>query len=668
MMEFLMHNIVGLVAIVISLIALALSLCKERENGNKRKRREACTYCEKNKYNVNKDRPEEDRKCIQPDAGNPVEKYYLGEQEREYRENLRRKKLTATIIICSTIVSIISIAVVVGFELFYDRAGEISNTEMHMDKVLSMQSITLTITGIAISMIALISTMLTTNREEKFVRMEERLDNQAERITRENEEISQQRKDNREQLEEVSRNAEQITDIVVAQTTFLENTKIRWLKSMTSRSPIYVKYIYLQMIYNKCRKDDISEARKIEYCKLVYDEGCRCLEEYNKRQDAEFGFNRSPEVVLLELMIADVTLTMARKAKLKTDDEYRGAIARFEEAENRFKDILEKYEYSDDDGYVNNGLGLVKYWKYKYMCERGHNGKAAESLLDDALHFYNRACTFGDKYEFYSNIGVVYSQLLKLRVTEKYDALKNAYKDTVGEAKFNENIPSILMYKSLRDQRSDKLTDYFAKDKACEDMLKESKKNYDEARKRSKMAVTPWINLAGVCIDNIRRLMMLDEECVILSSVLFMVNDTEYLNRVKEGVEKDYSKAKSYLERAQDCDSFKIDCYFKMAQLKCYYILYLKLFKKPENDNIIETLKTEIKEDFARCDVIDDTCLSTKYIRRMYYDVIDDFDKAMQVDKVIVKKGGTSSWSIAFDNYKETVKSFEIEKVTQTII
>lgn len=640
-MDFIRNNIIDIIAFLISIVTLGLTLVKIKRKDQRDNVDEIQEGSAANGNGVKKIRGRNN-------VLNITQQGYQEEIENEYKAYQSRRKLTSIIIISCTVISLVSIVAVVCFELVSSAGKNITESvPKTIEEVMGMQSITLTITGIAISMIALISTMLTTNREEKFARMEQRLDKQAERITKENEEISQQRKDNREMLEEVRKNAEQITDIVVAQTAFLENTKIRWLKSMTSRSPIYVKYIYLQMIYDKCRKDDISEARQIEYCKMLYDEGNRCLVEYNKGQNEEFGYDRSPEVVLLEIMIADVTLTMARKVKPESEDEYRETIARFEEAEKRFKDILGKYEYPDDDGYVNNGLGLVKYWRY--MCEKRHNGKAAESLLDAALDFYGKAIAFGDKYEFYSNIGVVYSQKWKLRVAEKYDALKKAYKEKIGGEDLDEQKPSILMYKIVQEDE-ERLKDYLAKEKECDKLLEDSKENYMNARKRSKMAVTPWINLAGACIDNIRQLMMLDEECVILSSVLFMKNNKKYIDRVDESVENNYNQAKIFLERAQDCDSFKIDCYFKAAQLKCYYILYLRLKGKDITDTEIVTLKKEIEEDFARCDEINITCISSRNIKRMYYDVIDEFGEARKVDKLIVKEG-VSLWSIAFDNY-----------------
>lgn len=648
MMGFLRHNILEIIAIVLSLIALILSLCKKIIKDSNGANGETCTCCDQNKFKV--DSSENVRNGIRElDRFVPIDQHYLGEQEREYRENQKRKQLTSIIIVCSTIVSLVSIAAVVGYELFYGKVEGVN--EVEIGKVLSMQSITLTITGIAISMIALISTMLTTNREEKFVRMEERLDNQAERITRENEEISQQRKDNREMLEEVSRNVEQITDIVVAQTAFLENTKIEWLKSMTSRSPIYVKYIYLQMIYNKCRKEDISETKQSEYCKTVYEEGSRCLDEYNRGQDEEFGFNRPLEVVLLEIMIADVTLTMARKAKMENEDKYKYTIAKFDEAERRFMNILDKYKYPDDDGYVNNGLGLVQYWKY--MCEKRYSGKVEEDLLKKALEFYKKAIAFGNKYEFYGNVGVVYSQKLKLRIAEKYEALKKAYNAKVGDT--SEDLPSILMYEEVAEDFGG--GDYKAKKEECEEILKESEKCYLEAKKISPMAVTPWINLAGVCIDRIRQLMRLDEECVILRSV-FLMNDTtkkEYMIELKDGkIEKLYNQAKSYLERAQDNNPFKIDCYFKMAQLKSYYILYLLLDGTGKTE--VQALKEEIEENFARCEEIDKECGSVKYIKRMYYDVIGEYGKAKEVDENIAK-GGKSNWNGALDIYLNIIKA-----------
>ena len=532
-----------------------------------------------------------------------------------------------------------------GTKVIVATVSEVIDKEM--GNILNMQSITLTITGISISLIALISTLLTTNREHKFDKMEDNLNVQIENIEKEAADIGKQKEELRNSLVRVDDDIGLLENLMVADSIFLNKTKEKRLEDLVRGDDFYTKYLYIQWFFKKHRWEDIGRDEKLDCCNVVYINGKSIIETYMKEHPNMVKSLMPIEVILLKIMVADVCLTMAR---INRDEN------RFTEAEETFNKVLTDFRYQDPDGYVNNGLGLVYFWRYKTIePER-------KDLLEKAIYHYKKANSLngGNKHEVYDNLGVVYMCQYREKIIEKYSVLKKVYSSLPKKNGDMLDAPSIYMYYFIKERGEELLREYEVLDNESVRLLEKAEESYRASSSKTKKSANPLINLADIYISKIRMILMLDSDHIILRSVLKAKNIPDYKSRLEESgevakklgnIKELFDKAERYLERAQDRDPFKIDCYFKKAQLKTYHYLYYALTNENgKNNTAMDNAKAEIEDLFVECNWIDENFISTKYIKRMYYDAINNYEEARKVNGEI-KGSNEQQWNKLYDNY-----------------
>jgi len=102
-----------------------------------------------------------------------------------------------------------------------------------------------------------------------------------------------------------------------------------------------------------------------------------------------------------------------------------------------------------------------------------------------------------------------------------------------------------------------------------------------------------------------------------------------------DGVDKDtlldvIADGEMYLNNAASINPFLVNNYYKRAQLHVYQLFCLQKLGADTT-----ALKESIQRDFAMCGKINPTSQAVYYIKRMYYCVLGDIDKAREINAEI---------------------------------
>lgn len=307
------------------------------------------------------------------------------------------------IIIICFLISVLAIGFIIVFELTtYNNVTD----EKTVDKLVDLQSITLAITGIAISLISVIGTVFSVEREQKY-----------EKIKRSMEEISLQYdeslQDMKKQQDLLRKNSENLENLLLINGMFLDKRKEKLLETACQTSDsMYIKYIYIRTLHNNLKSHD-SEEQKSKWCESIIKYG-KDLLEANKSISKYDEFEKT-QIYNVIIMIADAYYYSANisieNCKMNNDEKIREYFDWSLYYYNKAEDL-----FVDKDGYVANSIGLINYCKYKhFVCLRKEKNI---NYLDESIEYYQRAikqCNFNPVY--YNNLGVSY--LLKAKGTEK---------------------------------------------------------------------------------------------------------------------------------------------------------------------------------------------------------------------------------------------------------
>jgi len=356
------------------------------------------------------------------------------------------------IIIICFLISVLAIGFVIVFELTtYNNVAD----EKIVDKLVDLQSITLAVTGIAISLISVIGTVFSVEREQKY-----------EKIKRSMEDINVQYNasicDMKNQQELLRKNSESLENLLLINGMFLDKRKEKLLETACQTSDsMYIKYIYIRTLHNNLKSHD-SEEQKSEWCESIIKHG-KDLLEANKSISKYDEFEKT-QVYNVIIMIADAYYYSANisieNCKMNNNKKIQKCFDCSLYYYNKAEDL-----FVDRDGYVANSIGLINYCKYKHFI-RSKNEKNV-NFLDESIEYYQQAikqCNYNPVY--YNNLGVSY--MMKAKGTEKE------------------------MYWEMAD------------------------KNFKQALRIDNTATKAAINIADIEIRKIRKILDIEDEPIIL--------------------------------------------------------------------------------------------------------------------------------------------------------
>lgn len=495
------------------------------------------------------------------------------------------------IVNASTGFGVFSITLIVIYELFIDKTNpDISGS----GEIIDMQSITLAITGISISLISIISSVLSSKREEKYDKIENSLKESISELQKEKKELSDSLEELKAMQKSLRENSDCLTGLMLTDNMFLEKRKERLLCDFASKSEsFFEKYFYIRTLH-KNYSANASEDIKIHWYNSIIEQGESLLKDINK-QNLSNSFAKTQKYLML-IMISDAYFFLAESNIINTGMCDESTLAGyFDKAEKYFNNAEDLYP--DEDGYIANGRGLFAYWKYKYYSSKN---ETKIGLLDDSINYYEKAIQNNPlKPQYYNNKGVSYLQKAKL------------------------------------EENNDKNLDCAGK---C----------FHEALRLDSRASKASINLGDIAITKIRNAINAQDDILILQDLDI---DPSLCNKILEN----YKTGKRNLDNAISIEPHFVNSYYKKAQLICYFMLFMKkanLLNAEEEKALCE----EIELLFDDCKEINPNAKGTYYIKRLYFDVLNDFQKAQEVNNDIKKfnEKNAQSWSKVYGAYCES--------------
>lgn len=503
-------------------------------------------------------------------------------------KNINEKNYRIKIIQASAACGIISIIMIVAYQLFVTKAN---TTKSEIGILLDMQSITLAITGISISLISIISTVLSSKREEKYDKIEKSIKDNISILEKEKKELTESLGELKIMQKNLKDNANRLTGLMLTDSMFLDKRKERLLFDLASKSEsFFEKYFYIRVLYENYY-GNASEETKTRWYKSIITQGESIIQNWEK-QDLSGDFSKTQKYMTL-IMISDAYFFLAESSIINIDNRDDSTILNYFDKAETYYNLADDL-YADEDGYISNGKGLFAFWKYKYYLNKGE--KRVE-LLDTSIDFYDQAIQiYPLKPQYFNNKGVSLLQKAKL----------------------------------VKDNSQ---------------LLDDAGKCFREALRLNSRAAKASINLADISITKIRKLMNAEDEIIILQK---LNQSTQYY----EEFIKNFDIAKMNLNNSIAIEPHFVNSYYKLAQLYSYYLLYLNKTNKLDNATKHEIMK-KIEQLFGDCGEINPNAESTYYIKRMYFDVINDFDNAEKINKKIESFNAKNSqqWNTAYCEY-----------------
>lgn len=495
------------------------------------------------------------------------------------------------IILICFIITIFAIGFIILFEL---KTKNIVTDAQTIDKLIDLQSITLAVTGTSISLISIICTVFFVEREQKF----EKLKRSMEEITIQYNQNLTEMKAQEKLLEDNSRCLE---DLLLINNMFLEKRKEFLLEKSTETSnSTYIKYLYIRTLHNNIKSHN-TETQKNVWCKTIIKYGKELLLEF-KGNDKTSEFERT-RLYNIYIMIADayyyLAISFIENANQNDDllikENFDKSIKYYGEADKL---------YTDSDGYVENSIGLINYWKYKhFVCSKKEENS---DYLDKSIKHYKLAierCNFNPMY--YNNLGVSYLQ--KATGTDQE------------------------IYWEIAD------------------------KTFKSALRIDNKATKAAINIADIEIKKIRNILKLEQDPIIIQNFKKEITSEELTE-----LNKSYNRAKKYFNFAATYNLYFPNVYYKKAQLLIYYLHYNELLTEEDVDEI----KRQIQELLSNARNINPTATGTFYIERLFYDSINNFEEAQRINESIRKfnKQNAEKWDKLYDEYQKTkIKEVKIQ-------
>lgn len=498
----------------------------------------------------------------------------------------------------SSILGVLSIALIVVYELFVNKT---TMGDSLVDKVLDMQSITLAITGISISLISIISTVLTTRREGEYQKIENTLKENINNLEKDKKSLEKSITELKDMQEQLKNNSDSFTSLLLIESMFLEKRKEKLLYSLASNTESFFdKYFYITNLH-KNYSSNATEKMKLSWYQAIIKQGEELLlktDEFNITDD----YNKTRKYMVL-IILADAYFFVGESKIINND------ICQDSEIESIFKKSEEYMDeadclYADEDGYTTNSRGLIEFWKYKYYFSKG---EVKKELLERSIDFYEGAIHKNSMVpQYYNNKGVS------------------------------------LLHKAKTETNPEKYWNF-------------ANKCFRDSLHLNKHSAKAALNIAAVFIDKIRQQLGVEKEIIILKN-------SDLLNDDKTTFYRYYKNAKNYLNNAMSVEPHFIDSYYKKAQLYIYLLLF-KIKTDDINEEEKERLFEKIEYLFEDCDDINPNCRAVYYIKRMYYDVRDCFDEAIKVNKQIehFNANNAEKWNECYSAFVNS--SPEVKKV-----
>ena len=503
--------------------------------------------------------------------------------------NNNNDKYTKNIIKYSAIFGIVSIISIVIYELFFSKSIP---TDNYAEKLLDMQSITLAITGISISLISIISTVLTARREEKYEKVENAVKENINELKEEKDKLESSVKELNNMHQKLKDGSNALSRLLLIESIFLENRKEKLLFTLSSTTESFFdKYFYITNLHKNSSGNAPEETKRMWYQSII-EQGEQLLSP-DVKYDISIDYEKTRKYMVL-IILADAYYYIGESKTINNDNCKDADI---EEAFNKSEEYLKEADflYPDEDGYITNSRGLMMFGKYKYYFSKG---EIKQDLLDNSIIYYEKA-------------------IQKNPIIPQYHNNKGVS----------------LLHKAKHEKKP---SEYWDNANKC----------FREALHLNKHSSKAALNIAAICIDKIRLQLGIEKEIIILQN-------STLLNCDKKTFYNNYKRAKSYLNNAMSIEPHFIDSYYKKAQL----YMYLLFFKEKTND-----LKSEEKENicekieclFEDCKDINPDNRAVYYIKRMYYDVKNDFESACEINEKIklFNPNNSNEWEKCYNIFR----------------
>lgn len=479
-------------------------------------------------------------------------------------------------LIMAIIVSISSIFSARYLLLLFNNILNISTNDLN-SIVLSMQANTLTITAITISVALLILTVATTYQSRKTSDVESKLI---------------------DQLEE-AKTATAKAEIELENISMLSQLAFFNLLDEFSKE----KLIKQQLYQTKENKEE-SYAILFSLSKHYLDVSSKRDSDFEKETDLRKAISYADKTIkivnndiisYLSYMIigeAYFELSKLHIYEIKNDrSEY------IEHALENFKRALD-YNPDDDQGEIQDKIGLCHFWVYKVDSDFVHKKQYSEymGILDMAKSYFDAAISRNSVIgKYHNNVGCCLIQ--KYKISDRNDSSKSKY-------------------------LSDAMTCF---------------------QKNAMIDVTsykPWINMADIAIYQLK------EKIGITSDMISFRTDTDFLNQVNQirlsgdlgSFSRILSEAKEKLNRARFLNPLFINSYYKSAEVEMYSAVIL-------DDNIGNVLE-DVEELFKQAEEISPYSPGFLFVKRTYYDLVNNSQKMKLVNDEIRKfnKQDADAW------------------------
>lgn len=429
-------------------------------------------------------------------------------------------------------------------------------------RLADMQSHTLAITALCVTIASIIISVLSLFRENRLM-------------------ASQQK------LEESQRHVLQLEDTM---RTLLNVTAVYYLSSDE-------KDYYFDIVQNYLNGEDKSEQNRVFRLALLnmsaqicernsdYDE---LLLFYDKTISEAEEIVSNSKYLTTDIQFAYMELLTAyyQRAKQKVKRNPNGSKEDLQEALN----FLEKYSLinsEDTFGNINHMFGLLKLWRVlsdppQEIAQNNYSMR----MLDESIEHFSRAINkSANKGVFYNDRSVAY--------LKKYDVKKD--------------------------------NDY-------------EKKAHDDLEKALHLADSKHadLNWGSYYIKLIQHHLNLVDLPFSLNYLLDHKAEAYDFEKMHDCVKE----AEKHFKAAIEKDATFPNNFYKMAELRIYQILILKLQYSCDSDELenikatIDAYCKEIETHLAKADSIHKNLLGTLYCRRNYYELID-IEKAFRINEII---------------------------------
>lgn len=239
-------------------------------------------------------------------------------------------------------------------------------------------------------------------------------------------------------------------------------------------------------------------------------------------------------------------------------------------------------------GYISNSYGLCNYWLFK---SKNKYDEESELLLKKSENYYKSAIGKNSlKSVYYNNLGVCLM------------------------AQASHSHTKIPLYNEAYHQ-------------------------FQEAVKHSSTAYRPYLNMADILTKKIRIVLGIEDDPFVLNQLI----ELEPAKKNDE-IEKWLKLSEKHFQSSLRINGVFVNTYYKYAEMLIIKAIYNITIHHTDNNN---SLLDSAKEYIDEAELIDSNSFGLLYIKRNYYDVIRNHEKAIEInDKIcIFNPGNAEKWS-----------------------